>query len=345
MLSVRWFDQWHPALDEAMSGLADLPNCPRTLFRELMQNQDGPRKRIALVLERDAAAGIVGIRKRQRHWEVVGVVPRTVNDSLDKLITALHIELETWTAAEPHRRLVRWSYAMPIRKVNLQSNFEYHWRGSRSLKEALRKGRQRCADMSFEIDTPGAAEWVLTSWAEKWKGDAAGLSNALPDRLIEARYFESQGLLHSFVLKDGDRPIAGLTAFAFDWLALPNSVGQSIGAVLTVHRVFCSNEYRWHSAGNRLFDLVFNWAKDNGYEKASLGCNLPYMERWAPIDGHFWIFLVAPWHVYAFKGAARKLTTSSGRYARSIPHPSRGGQPVAAAATDPPKEASTAMFG
>ncbi len=71
-LRVKWFDSWHPVLDEALASLPETSACPHELYRQLVQNPGSMRKRTALITERGQPAAVVGLRQRGRHsWEPV----------------------------------------------------------------------------------------------------------------------------------------------------------------------------------------------------------------------------------------------------------------------------------
>ena len=45
-LDVAWFDDWHPALDEALKSLPELDTCSHELFRLLIQNRSAAPKKV-----------------------------------------------------------------------------------------------------------------------------------------------------------------------------------------------------------------------------------------------------------------------------------------------------------
>ncbi len=71
-LRVRWFDRWHPALDEALQLLPEHDCCPHELYGLVVQNPGPARKRTALVTEDGVPVAVAGLRQIGRaQWEPV----------------------------------------------------------------------------------------------------------------------------------------------------------------------------------------------------------------------------------------------------------------------------------
>lgn len=79
-LHVKWFDEWHTMLDNALRELPQMENCPHELFRRTLQSPSSAQKRIALVVDGIRPVAVVGLRVEGKHWVPVmqGIVPGAI---------------------------------------------------------------------------------------------------------------------------------------------------------------------------------------------------------------------------------------------------------------------------
>jgi GNAT acetyltransferase-like protein len=303
-LRTTWFTGWNPVLDEALAELPEMPTCPHDLYRELSENQSSVPKRLALVTDRGQPVCVVCLRRRDHHWRLVtdgGVAPRSMAparpDSLYPALASLGVDL--WLSSIVEKPPAAWTRSLtshPFYRISLSTDYERYWRES-GHRETLRRARSQLREgFSFEVDQPGAAEWTIEGWKQKWGDSASSEASSASDRVVAARYFQKRGRFHSVRLLRNGEPIAGHSALV---------LGDNGLLILSTHRL---PEFR--SAGTRLYELLFHWAAEAGFDNIDLGTGDAYKMRWAPEAGVRWSFNIAPWHLSAVKrlvGARRPL--------------------------------------
>jgi CelD/BcsL family acetyltransferase involved in cellulose biosynthesis len=89
--------------------------------------------------------------------------------------------------------------------------------------------------------------------------------------------------------------------------------------------VYRNPAYEKHSVGTRIWDLSFEWAAKNNYEKLDMGGGFDYKQRWAPQEGERIKFRVCPPYLFAMKQALRLGRRLSANVVKSIHH--RGKNP------------------
>ena len=298
-LRVRWFDAWHPALDEALQELPEMETCPHELFRMLMQHPSKEAKRTALVSKAGQPVAIAGLRRNKWHWSPVGhdVCPRSImpvrEGYLFPALAALGVAVRIayWEQPAPPLAWIREPSSIPVYKMDLTTDFERYWRSSGHIK-AIRPARSRTKTFTFDVDAPGSVTWSVQQWADKWRDHRSDEILCVDDRILAAEYHQARGQHHTFRLLDNGTPIAASTFF--------------------VHRndllwqtTFRAPEYTWHRVGTRLLELTFEWAAKAGYSKIDLGGGHEFKSSWAPEDGLEWSFDVCPAHLHLAKTAAR----------------------------------------
>lgn len=207
--------------------------------------------------------------------------------------------LDVWVNAcesEPPARWVRSIQSFPRYAMRCDADYEQYWRET-GIWSSVKPARRRTRDFTFEVDAPGAAEWTIRGWGERWEDDDARETVVLDDLLLSASYYQARGGYHTFRLLDGDRPVAGHNFFVH---------GRSI----VLQTTYFDAEYRRIGAGSRLYDLVFAWAAERGYEKVDIGGGHEYKSDWAPQDGVLWTFNVCPDRVYRVKQATRFVSNA-----------------------------------
>lgn len=290
-LRVRWYDQWHPLLDEALASLPEMQSCPHELFRLLIQNPTLVRKRVGLVTEQGTSVAIVGLRQKGKHsWEPVTqwIIPGAIFPAKPGyLIPALEtVGSEVWVAwwrmgeAPSPSRFIRYIESTPTYRADLSSDYERYWRRTSHYKTVV-QNRNRCRKFTFAVNLPGSAEWTINNWEAKWRTNPAVADPALSDRIVAAKYLESQGRYFTLSLLDQGVPIGGATLTVH---------GKDLVAGV-IHR---DPKYDWYGVGVRLIDLSFSFAAESGFERLDLGGGHEYKKYWAPQEGERWWFNICP---------------------------------------------------
>lgn len=311
-LRVEWYERWSAALEDASRLLPPIASCPPDLFRLLAERRGTMRKSIALVLERGEPVAILPLRRRYEVHESVcdGIVP----DAFAMM------QPGRWDAALALGRLVKvneWAGEAPAAakqreikpryRVACDTDFDALWKDHHNA-ESVARARNRCVKdggFEFEVDAPGAAEWIVRGWQERWAGDRFGEAQIADDIVEAARFLSHAGRYHAFRLLHRGAPVAGLTMLAHDGtLYFMNS-----------HR---DEGYDRFGVGTRLFELFFRWTGGSPYRTVDMGSGA-YKERWASEDGSVVSFMLAPAHLrLAFRalegarGLARRLRGDSG---------------------------------
>jgi hypothetical protein len=294
-LNVRWFDNWHPVLDEALQSLPELDGAPHELFRLLVQNPGPSRKKTALISEGGTPVAVIGLRQKGRlSWEPVmqWIIPGEPFPSkpgyLMRALEALNREIwVAWWRAEnppPSGHLTRYMESTPTYRMSCQEDIEQFWRANGYYK-TIRRVRNRCKDYTVRINEPGSAEWTIKRWEEKWRADFADVDPSLSDRILAANYLEAIGRYYTVSLFDRDVLIGGAT--------------------MTVHKkdivagvLYFDPPYRKDGVGDRLIDLSFSLAIENDFEIFDIGGGHEYKKHWAKQDGERWWFHICPEPLY-----------------------------------------------
>lgn len=297
-LKVTWFDTWHPTLDEALQTLPENESYPHELYCLLAKNQGPARKRIALVTEQGTPVAILGLRQRGRFsWEPVTqwITPGTVFPAKPEYILSAmeSLGVEFWVAwwrmesGLPSSHLIRYVESAPTYKMRCSEDAEQYWRDNGYFK-TIRRTRNRCKEFSIGINSPGAAEWTIKNWEAKWRKNPALIDPGLGDRILAATYLENQEKYYTITLSDQNIIIGGATL----------SVHQRD---LVAGVLYVEPQYYSHGVGNRLIDLCFTFAVENGYESLDIGGGHEYKKNWAPQDGERWLFNICPEHLFRAK--------------------------------------------
>jgi hypothetical protein len=297
-LKVSWFDEWHPALDEALQALPETDNCPHELYRLMVQNPGSARKRTALVTKQGVPVAVAGLRQTgARSWEPVtqwiipGVVFPAQPGYLMPALEAIGVDIQVaWWRMEappPPSRWIRYRESAPVHRMRCSDDFERYWRETKHFKTVQHK-RNRCRDFTLAINSPGSVEWVIENWEAKWRNNPAIMDPSLPDRVAAAKYLENQGLHYTLLLLDQDTPIGGAT--------------QTVhGNDLVAGVIYREPEYDWYGVGIRLIDLVFSFAAEKGFDWIDIGGGHDYKNKWAPQEGARWQFNICPEYLYRGK--------------------------------------------
>lgn len=295
-LETRWFEAWHPVLDEALRELPEMENCPHELFRLLMASPSPIEKRSVLVCNRGRPVAVVGLRRRERHWElatrgVVAFCPMpALPEFLYSALAALRVDLWVYFQnSPPPERFARLVTPIQTYRLDCKTDLEAYWKHT-GLIRTIKRSRRLAERFTFEVDSPKSAAWTIRHWADTWKGSPATIS--APDFLVAVEYLRARNLLHSFCLLDEGTPVAGRIMYVY---------GDSLVLACTSYL----EEYRQVGVGIRLFDQSSQWAAKAGYTAVNLGGGHEYKAGWAPQGERIWTFNIAPNHIYLAKQVAR----------------------------------------
>jgi hypothetical protein len=311
-LKVTWFEKWHPALDDALQSIPEMEACPHELFRLLVEVHGANQKRVALVTKKEEPVAVVGLRKigRHRHELVTWVIvpdsvfpakPGFLMPALEVLGTEVVVGWRRMETPPPPSPLIRELEVLPVYQMNFSDNFEEYWRTSASGHwNTIKKCRKRCQDFTFEVNSPGAAEWVIRNWGRAWNMDPI----LIEDSVMIAEFSYKQGNFYTFQLLDQQIPVAGHTF-------MPHRNG-----FVWVH-TYRDTSYDKFGVGTRLMDLTFSWAAEANFETIDLGGRHDYKARWAPPNGEVSIFTICPEPLYYAKQVTQWMRSVKGRLTSS----------------------------
>jgi len=326
--AVHVAERWDARLDAALAQLPETPSCPHDLYRALAGSLPA-RERLLALVERDGApVALLALRQQQRHWRLVtdGVVPSPGAPSVPgELLSALSaLGRDIWVGAQdappPRGVPVSGTYAIQAYRMPATADFEAFWHET-GMWGMVKRGRESTKRFDIRVDEgPGAAEWTLRQWAQRWKSEE---TRTLPQLLVAADHLQRRGLYHTFRMFDGERPIAGYNF-------------QAVGGRLVFQTTWYDEHYATRKVGARLFEYAFFWARDNGFDEIDIGGGHDYKALWAPPRGELWAYNLCPWPRVALK-RARSLAALLVRRSRSAAHniPLRHA-PHAAAVDQPP---------
>ena len=301
-LKVSWFDSWHPALDEALQVLPEDKTYPHELYRLIIQNSGSAKKKTALVTYGGTPVAVVGLRQKGQHswepvtqWIIPGIVFSSKPEYIPAVLDALRVEVwVAWWRMEnvlPISKLMRYLEATPTYRMRCSEDIEQYWRDNGYFK-TIRRMRNRCKDFKPKINSPGSAEWTIKNWEAKWRLNPELIDPSLTDRILAAKYLEERKLHYCLTLFDQDTLIGGATITAHK--------KDLVAGVL-----YYEPNYRRYGVGDRLIDLCFNFAIENGFETFDIGGGHEYKKRWARQDGERWWFNICPEPLYRIKQASR----------------------------------------
>ncbi len=315
-LIVKWFDEWHPSLDEALRTLPEKDNCPHELYRRLAQNPGPLRKRSALVSDGGTPVAVAVLRQRSRmlwepvtQWITPGIVfPVRRSDDLMPVLEALGIEMDVgWWRMDippPESRLMRDRQEAAVHRIRGAEDIEGYWKKTGYWK-TIRNKRNLCRDFKLTINAPGSIEWVVKNWEKKWRTGETE-DPTLSDRMLAVPYLQDLGRHFTFRLEDDGVPLSGLTTMVHD-------------TTLIAQTSYRDSSYNRFGVGIRLDDYFFMFGKEKGYEFIEIGAGHEYKDKWAPQEGTRYSFRICPEHIHRAKqvvGLARDAKQKVTRWLR-----------------------------
>lgn len=300
--AIRWFDEWEPALDDALRELPASGHCPSALLRELFEVSMS-QKRIALVHVHDEPLAVVPMKFVHNQWRplTTWVVPGTLFPArrgehvraLSVLGTPVFVQWWRHDVPVPSHAAIRDRRDIPAHRLECVEKDEAHWRKTGLLK-SVRRSRRRCAHLRTEINRPGAAQWTIEHWGRHWATNGHEFVPGTAELIAVARYWEPRARHVTVSLMDSDEIAAAVTLFVY---------GRDLIAMCNYRR----REYDELMVGTRVLDAAHEWALATGKASIDFGSEHAYLRRWAPESGTVSEFVVATPESWA-KKIARAAT-------------------------------------
>ena len=307
-LDSSWLTRWSNDITQAVRSLPGHPLCDHDLYLELLKQSLEANGAVAVVTKQGIPQVVLGLApdgrwrwKNVTNWMIPGFIGAT-SDPRDILPAFAQSHREVFVAwwrmpVPPAGPAIQEMRAVDTHELQLADRDKF-WRQGRTMKN-IRHARSKCADLEITINEPGGAEWVIRSAATKWNGSSAASTLETNLRIEIARALEPTGKHVTFVLRDGDRRLAGTTNIID---------GDTIVGV---------GLYRDESVGSlptgvRVMAEVFDYADGHGFVSVDMGGGYDYKSHWAPASGTRYDVVVAPRAVYSGRRKASQLLKLAG---------------------------------
>jgi hypothetical protein len=275
---------WNAVADEAFERLPADPEWPGSLYRELAQIPRGSRDscRVVIAYQKSVPVGLIAFHREDcvfvpvTHWILPGIIGLGAPDVQDQILRRLPFpSIVAWWRMNPESilpgRAIRRVSSQDTFGVSLKSDFEGFWKKTGCLR-SIRRAERNGAELTFQVNAPGALEWIIRSSERKWRENPAVESPRIPNTLMALAWAERAGKHFSLTLSDGQNFVAG----------------QSV----LIHRndVICGATYRdprydRAAPGHIVLARTFYWGRESGYDTVDLGGGFDYKHRWAPVLG------------------------------------------------------------
>ena len=263
---------------------------------------------MALVTENGLPVAVVCIRQKGKlawepvtQWILPGLLFPMKSGYEMAILEALQKELWVgwWRMPNPPQKslLVRYFETLPTYRMRVNADVEQYWRENGYFK-TIRRIRNKCSSFSVSINEPGSAEWIIKNWEVRWRKNENLPDPSLPDRIVAAKYLEDHNYHFSLILRDGDKKIGGATMTVHN----KDLVAGVLYRDLQYHRL---------GIGDRLIDLSFSFAQENGFETFDIGGGHKYKKHWAPQTGDRHYFQICPEPLYLLKQTIQKIRALS----------------------------------
>ena len=270
---------WNRDLDYALEKLPEMEACPSELYKHLLTQSQSDDVKTALVARDNEPIALLGLRRsrNRRSWEPVtnwiipgGCIAARQGHELQALeALGNRTKIGWWRMPRrPPSGSGRDISVSPTYGMKCTADFDAYWKKTRLH---LQQARKRCANFRFELDPPGATEWVVRNWDRHWRGDH-GDKLGLELRLAVSDYLQPLARHATLAMYDGSDLVGG---------ALQIAHGKT--SVATV--MYSRPEYKHARVGKRLMSLYFKHARDAGFDAIDIGGGHGYKSQWAPIMG------------------------------------------------------------
>jgi len=314
---VTVFRSWCPALDDAVASLPEDPDWPHELYILLAKNVPEGTGRFVMWTERDLPVGVAafvqksqGIWEPVTHWILPGLVGLAAPSRIGELFTQLPFctRVAWWRMVEPvpSGGHVRHAATESTYGMSCSADFEAYWKETGQLR-AVKKARDRCKNFTVSFNASGISTWVLQQSAKLWPAaNSRGESTHLANRMLTARYLETLGKSLTIALLDSERLVAAEACIVHR-------------QELILWTTFRNRDYDHHGLGNRLMELAYYWARDNGLKGIDIGGGFAdYKHRWAPRASAKTRLLISPLIHYVGYRARRAMSSAWSKVTRNV---------------------------
>jgi hypothetical protein len=283
-MNLEVLRSWTTAADEALDRLPAHPVWPAGLYRNLARIPRDSRDsyRIVIGFEKGHPVGLIAFHREDRvfvpvtHWVLPGIVGFGAPGVQEQMLRRLPFRsIVAWWRMDPEfilaGRSIRRVSNQPTFGVSLSSDFEAFWKKTGCLR-TIRRAERNSEGFAFQVNAPGALEWIVKNSERKWREDAEVESPRITNCLMATACAERIGKHFSLTLSDHETFIAGQSVFVHG------------------HDIICGPTYRDprydHAApGHAILAKTFYWGRDRGYAALDLGGGFDYKQRWVPIRG------------------------------------------------------------
>lgn len=309
-IRAHWYDTWDKTLDEALEGLPEAANCPRDLYRRMIQSRMGSDQQAVLVTRGDTALGVVGLRRQGEGWEPITnwLIPGYLcaarrEDLLDVLRAVgepLHVGWWRQPSPPPECLEVRSALREVTYEATLDEALEAYWK--KKTRQSIARARRRCEGFAAQVNEPGMAPWVIRQWARHYCGKDEATMPELKTRILAAEYLERIGQHYTVTIRDGERVVAGNTEVRH-------------GDTIVAQSFYRDPDYENHGIGMRLVDATFEAMRRLGFGRIDIGGSHDYKRNLAPEGGEKFTFeFISPRRRYG-----RKLRQLARQLAARLP--------------------------
>lgn len=282
-LRVRWSDVWTHDFDAALESLPLLEGCPHNVYRELVRPTTA-QKRHAIVTEADDILAVISLRRRGGIWEPVAyqclpcaIAPARDYPALGRALNALGLEIVIAGGVGDFVNELQpsMSWAYDWHKIDLQSDYEAHWR-KKKRQYTISRARRSLAELDVRVDGEGDLEWLVEKWRQQWADDPGCEVVAYEDRLNFWRALAGSRegnapRLHTLQLVAGSKRAAGLVF---------TTKGDTVMIQCGGREEALDDGY---TAAAFTVALV-NWAVANGFRTIDMAGG-EYKRHWGPVGG------------------------------------------------------------
>jgi CelD/BcsL family acetyltransferase involved in cellulose biosynthesis len=266
------------------------------------------------------------LRRCRRHWEPVAyqcvpgaIAPAVDTPALGRALNALGVEVRVNAGLGPEVELLapRYSWKYVWYKVDLQSDYEAHWR-AKKRQYTVRRARKQCADMQQRIDGAGDLEWIIAQWRTQWADDPGQEVVAAGDRvrfwgaLMRAPPEGGLGLHTLQLLSREGKRAAGL-------------IFTSNGDTVMLQCGGREPEFDDSYARAYLHIAAIEWAKQHGFKFLDLAAG-DFKRLWGPEGGVRYGAIFRPPLIDAFTWANPEPKLAPPPQSSPEPHESRAAE-------------------
>ncbi|HKW94443.1 MAG TPA: GNAT family N-acetyltransferase [Methylomirabilota bacterium] len=314
-MKIEVLHGWSPTVDSVLASLPDDPDWPHDLYRGLA-NLPNSGLRVVVAREGDQPVGLVAFQREGEHawvpvthWVLPGLVGYAAPGVLPRILQRVPFSARVgwWRMLEEPPRLegqVRDVHAEPTLGTSLKEDFEGYWKKTGCLRD-VRRGERGCAGFTFEVNAPGALEWIIANSERKWREAPDVETPRTQSHLFASSQAQRSGRYVALTYADRGRFV----------------VGQSV----LIHRgdLVCTSTYRdpefdQAAPGNGILAKTFYWGREQGFTELDLGGGFDYKRRWVPVRATKAAIRVEPTLSYVGSRCVGAVRGVGGRALRAV---------------------------